>query len=170
MVAEPLALSERIRVTGYRPEVAVQIISMMAHYFLNVWGNDIEFRKRLTNEIQEFLVELDNPRNGVVCAWDETTLIGAVAIDALKAETEGARIRWFIVDDKYKGQGYGRFLFERALDYCQQRGFDRVTLCTFKEKDAAIALYKQCGFTAFKEQDVSTSQTKITELWFEKLI
>lgn len=161
---------ERILVTGYRPELGVQLISMLAQYFLRQWGNDSDFRTRLADEIKTFLPELDNPRNCVTCAWENGKLIGAVAVDALQVRAEGARIRWFIVDEKYKGKGYGRMLFEQALECCQRRGFDRLTICTFKGRDPALAMYEENGFTLFAERDVSTQKTKIIEQWFEKFI
>lgn len=106
----------------------------------------------------------------MICAWEDNKLIGAVAVDALRYQSESARIRWFIVDEKYKGLGYGRMLFEHALECCQRRGFDRLTICTYKGRDPALELYLQNGFVQFAERDVSTSKTKIIEQWFEKYV
>lgn len=164
------ALAREIRITGYRPELAVQLISWIARYFLAQWGDDAKIRARVTEEVQQFLTELDNPRNGVICAWDEENFVGAVAIDAVNVEADSARIRWFIVDDQYRGMGYGRFLFEKALEYCQTAGFDKIILQTFKGVDPAIPLYFQTGFILVKEKDVSTDSTKMVELYFEKLL
>lgn len=162
------APAEDLRITGYRPELMMQIVGWMAQFFLQQWGSDTEIRQRFVTEVQNFLVELDNPRNAVLCGWIDETLIGTVAIDGQRPETEGARIRWFIVDERYRGQGYGRLLFERAIEYCQTAGYDRITLCTYKGIDPALALYGALGFTLVEEKNVSTATTQMVEQYFEK--
>ncbi len=160
--------SHPLLVTGYRPEVAVQIISMLAEYFTKEWGSDVEFRRHLVDEVQRFLMQLDHPLNDMVCAWDGETLVGAAAIDAVNQKGRTARIRWFIVDEQYRGQGYGRFLFERAIDLCRTRGHDHVVIATLKDHDPAVTLYKQLGFTLFDEIDLSTGSSQIVQQWYER--
>jgi GNAT superfamily N-acetyltransferase len=157
-----------IQFTGFQPTAAIQVIPILANFFLRQYAGDQEFRDRLTREVEEYLVELDNPRNGAICAWLNGKLAGAVFIDASMMETHGAWIRWFVVDEKYRGQGLGQALLAKALEHCRERKFNRITIRTFKGIDPAVDLYIRLGFTLFQERDFSTGKTEITEQWFEK--
>jgi GNAT superfamily N-acetyltransferase len=162
--------SGQILFTGFQPEAAIQVIPILANFFLRQYAGDDEFRDRLTKEVETYLVELDNPRNGAVCAWIDKKLAGAVFIDASMMETHGAWIRWFVVDEKLRRHGLGQMLFEKALEHCRTRGFSRITIRTFKGVDPAVELYQRLGFTLFQERDFSTGKNQITEQWFEKKV
>jgi GNAT superfamily N-acetyltransferase len=160
----------QILFTGFQPEAAIQVIPILANFFLRQYAGDEEFRDRLTKEVETYLVELDNPRNGAVCAWVDKKLAGAVFIDAAMLETHGAWIRWFVVDEKFRGQGLGQVLFEKALEHCRERAWPRITIRTFKSVDPAVELYQRMGFRLFQERDFSTGKSQITEQWFEKRV
>ena len=159
---------KKVLFTGYRPEAAIQVIPMLANFFLKGFARDEKFRHHIIEELRAYLVDQDNPRNGAVCAWLENKLIGAVFIDASTAETQGARIRWFVVDENYRGKGIGRQLFERAIDYCKTHELDRIILKTYKG-DPLTPFYERLGFAVFDERGFDTGRSQIVEQWFQKV-
>lgn len=163
-------LLQNIQITGYRPEVATQIIPILARYFLSQWGNDSEFKRRLAAEVQAYLIEMDNPVNSSICAWMDGKLAGVISIDGSCGVVQGGWIRWFIVTDEFRHAGLGGFLFEKAAEYCKKRGFTDVFVSTYKGKDPAVGLYEKNGFLLHREEDFSTSLTKITKQWFIKTL
>lgn len=161
-------LLQNIKFTGYRPEVATEIIPILARYFIVKWGRDDEFRQRLAQEVEAYLTELDNPLNGVICAWADSKLAGIIAVDGSLHDVQGGWIRWFIVADEYRNSGIGGALFEKAMEYCYSRCFTDVFMSTYKDKDPAMPLYEKYGFVIHKEEDFSTHFTGITKLWLKK--
>jgi ribosomal protein S18 acetylase RimI-like enzyme len=58
----------------------------------------------------------------------------------------GARLRWFLFDQSLRGQGLGRRLLDEFMARVTELGYDRVTLETFSELEAAAHLYRSRGF------------------------
>ncbi len=48
----------------------------------------------------------------------------------------------------YQGRGLGREFVDIAKDQCRRNGFDRLSLHCFETSEAALRLYKRCGFKA----------------------
>jgi ribosomal protein S18 acetylase RimI-like enzyme len=92
---------------------------------------------------------------------------GAVAVDGSMAKTDGARIRWFIVDSRYHNMGIGRNLLNCAMTFCRENGYQTVYLFTFKGLDAARALYERQGFRLTLEESVNQWGEVIREQKFE---
>jgi len=79
------------------------------------------------------------------------TVARMVAIDSHAAAGEGARLRFFLVDEARQGRGIGQRLLDQALEFCGRAGHERVFLWTFAGLDAARALYESRGFRLLEE-------------------
>jgi ribosomal protein S18 acetylase RimI-like enzyme len=64
-----------------------------------------------------------------------------------------AYLEEFYVAPERRGQGLGRALLERVLEFARERGASRMDLGTAVDDRAARALYESVGFTNFERPD-----------------
>jgi len=76
-------------------------------------------------------------------------------------------LRWYIVDPEYQGQGIGRALIAKAIDFSREKGYKRIYLWTFQGLDQAQSIYEQNGFSIVEERDVEQWGDIIIEQQFE---
>lgn len=143
-----------IEFRGYQPGDLGRVIWLHADYYHRCHGFDLSFEAQEARELAQFLTRLDPARDLFLNAWVDGTLAGSISVDGHSQPEDGARLRWFIVDERFHGQGLGRALLERALDFCRQAGHRRVHLWTVAGLDAAHHLYKKAGFDLTLEQRV----------------
>ena len=103
-------------------------------------------KAKVATELSQFLCRLDPERDGFWSAIRDGRVEGSIAIDGVKAETEGAHLRWFILSDALRAQGVGNHLLRDALAFCRKKGYSRVFLWTFKGLEPARHLYEKFGF------------------------
>lgn len=138
---------ERITIaTGWVPGVIGRITELHGAYYARHWGFGSFFEAKVAAGLAEFVQRLDPQRDGLWTASSADRIEGAVAIDGIKADTEGAHLRWFIVSEALQGRGVGGRLLAAALDFCRQKGYRRVYLWTFRGLDCARHLYEKNGF------------------------
>ncbi len=138
---------------GYQPGDLGRVIALHGDYYHRHWGFDLSFEAQEAMELAEFLSRLDPARDFFLTAWAGERFAGAIAIDGVLGG-EGARLRWFIVDEGLQGQGVGQALISRALTFCRAAGHSRVFLWTFEGLNAARALYERAGFSLAEEREV----------------
>lgn len=146
-------MNKTIELTGYAPGAIGRITELHGIYYHQHWGMGLYFEAKIATELAAFLNRLDPARDGIWLAHIEGQIAGAIVIDGVDAETEGARLRWFIIAPEFQGYGLGNHLLSTALDFCKQTGFRRVYLTTFAGLDAARHLYEKVGFRLCEEQE-----------------
>jgi ribosomal protein S18 acetylase RimI-like enzyme len=62
--------------------------------------------------------------------------------------SEDAWLEDLFVEESARGKGYGRKLVEAAIERARARGCDRIQLDVNKSNEAALELYRSCGFKA----------------------
>lgn len=153
-------------VAGYRPGLIGRIAEMHALFYSNHHGFGRTFESQIAAAIAEFAGRLDEPHNRVWTAVRHGRIIGSIAVDGQDLDNKRARLRWFILDDGYRGKGIGRTLIEKALDFCDHFGFTETQLWTFKGLDAARKLYESAGFALVHEKDSQQWGSPVTEQQF----
>lgn len=136
---------------GYHPGVFGRIAEMHARYYARTMGFDQVFESRVAAGCADFATRLDRPQNGLWVALRGERILGTVAIDGEDLGADVAHLRWFIVDDEARGTGIGRRLLQRAMAFCDARGFATTALWTVRGLDAARHLYEDAGFTLAEE-------------------
>ena len=157
----------RVVISGYIPGAIGRITELHAAYYSQHAGFGLFFESKVASEISEFLTRFKETQDGFWVAAAEEQVIGSIAIDGIKAQGEGAHIRWFIVDQAYQGQGIGDMLLGEAVDFCRSSGFKRVYLWTFTGLDAARHLYEKHGFVRCRENKGEQWGVVVTEQMFE---
>ncbi|MBI5931128.1 MAG: GNAT family N-acetyltransferase [Chloroflexi bacterium] len=155
---------------GYLPGAIGRITELHGTYYAPRWGLGLFFEAKVGSGLAEFMGRYDEAHDGLWLALDGEVIIGGIVIDGLKAATEGARLRWFIIDPAYQGRGVGRRLMGVAVDFCRASHFKRVYLTTFAGLDSARHLYEQVGFRLIEQEVGDQWGTVLTEQKFEWLL
>jgi GNAT superfamily N-acetyltransferase len=161
---------ETVTLSGYVPGAIGRITELHATYYHEHWDFDLYFESKVATELSDLLCRFDPTRDGFWVAMKNGRIIGSVAIDGKEAKITGARLRWFIVDPEFQGQGLGHLLLHKAIDFCKKANFKRVYLSTFAGLDAARHLYEKCGFVMCREQDGNHWGKTVTEQTFELIL
>ncbi len=155
---------------GYAPGVVGRIVELHGAYYAADWGFPACFETKVARELAEFVDRFDDRRDGLWTASIDGLAVGSVAIDGLRADGEGAHLRWFIVGDGARGTGVGRRLLDAAMAFCRKRNYPKVFLWTFEGLHAARHLYERAGFRLVEEQRGARWGTEVTEQRFEALL
>jgi GNAT superfamily N-acetyltransferase len=154
-------------VRGYLPGAIGWIAALHGTYYHRQAGFGAFFEAKVARELADFTDRFDVNRDGLWLLTDGGRMEGSIAIDGLHAAAEGAHLRWFIVSDERRGQGFGSALLTAGLDFCRQRRYERVTLWTFAGLDAARHLYEKYGFRMTEERPGRQWGTEVQEQRFE---
>jgi GNAT superfamily N-acetyltransferase len=155
---------------GCLPGCVKRITELHADYYRKHAGFGVAFEAKVARELTAFCERYDDQRDGLWLAIDAGTIQGALAIDGLLAENEGAHLRWFIAADEVRGSGLGTRLLEAAMEFCRLRGYVRVYLWTFDGLAAARHLYEKFDFQLVHQQRGSQWGAEVTEQRFEKTV
>ena len=136
---------------GYLPGSLGAVASLHGSYYNEHWGFGLFFEAKVASELASFLERYDQDRDGFWIASMDGQVQGEIVIDGSRADTEGAHLRWFIVSDALRGEGAGTELMHVAMDFCRDRGYDKVHLWTFDGLNAARHLYEREGFELVQE-------------------
>jgi len=157
-------------VCGYVPGAIGTITELHGTYYGRHWGFGLYFESKVATEMSEFLVRFDSAHDGFWVQSMGAKIVGGVAIDGKESAALGARLRWFIVDPEYQGQGLGKTLLTEAIDFCRKIRFRRVYLHSFAGLDPARHLYEKFGFVLCEEHEDNTWGKKMTEQTFELIL
>ncbi len=158
---------QEMEIRGYYPGVVGKITELHAIYYYDHWGFDCSFETQVGRELSIFVNEFDEDRDGLWVATVDGKFAGAVAIDGQQAMTEGARLRWFIVDPKFQATGLGSRLISRAVEFCKDKSYPKIFLWTFEGLDAARRLYERHNFRLCESHEIDQWGQLIKEQKFE---
>src|SRR5664279_6643968 len=96
-----------ISIAGYVPGAIGRVAELHASYYSKNWNFGVYFEAKVAAELAGFLRRYDPARDGFWTALQDGRVEGSIAIDAAKAATEGAHLRWFILSDALRGRGAG---------------------------------------------------------------
>ncbi len=140
---------------GYYPGALGEIIRLHAVYYHDYWSFDVSFETQEGRELCEFMARFNPKSDGLWTAVAKGRFAGSVAIDGHNSSTEGARLRWFIVEPTFQGLGIGRDLIRKAVEFSRAAGHKKIYLWTFEGLDAARHLYEQQGFRLTEVREVN---------------
>jgi GNAT superfamily N-acetyltransferase len=152
---------------GYVPGCIGRITQLHAAYYSAASGFGVAFEAKVARELADFCQSYRQGRDGLWLARRDD-IEGAVVIDGSRAGDDGAHLRWFITSDALRGQGIGRRLIARALQFADGRGYPSVYLWTFAGLDAARHLYESHGFRLVHENLGSQWGAVVREQRFER--
>ncbi|MBC7434136.1 MAG: GNAT family N-acetyltransferase [Rubritepida sp.] len=129
-------------VTGYIPGALGDVAALHGRHYAASHGFGVSFETRVAGALGAFLEAMDERSLFAAVVDPAGMVLGSIAIDG--AQSPLAQLRWFILADTLRGQGWGRRLMEAAMVHAAR--FDGVYLYTMEGLDAAIHLYRRAGF------------------------
>ena len=153
--------------TGYHPGAIGRIVDLHANYYSLNWGFGLFFEARVAKEMAEFLSRFDETRDGFWIVSLNDRIEGGIAIDGIKARTDGAHLRWFILSPEVRDRGFGHRLMEEAISFCKKQDYRKIYLETFEGLHAARHLYEKFGFKPVRHAEGTQWGKKVTEQKFE---
>jgi GNAT superfamily N-acetyltransferase len=159
-----------ITIVGYYPGVIGQITTLHAVYYKRHWGLDHSFEAQVAREFSDFISHFDEERDGLWNAVSGEALAGCIAIAGDRDQTEDARLRWYIVDPRWQGEGIGRTLITKAIDFSRGAGYKRIYLWTFEGLNEAQLIYQRNGFRMTEARGVEQWGGMVREEKFELLL
>ncbi len=92
----------------------------------------------------DYILDKYKGRGRFWLAVKDEQLIGTVAIEELDAET--AKLKRMFVLPEYQGTGVGQKLFNTALSFAKDQGYQKIRLNTDKVMHRAHRFYEKNGF------------------------
>lgn len=131
------------------------------------YGFDGTFEYYLLAGMVQYLRDLKG-RGEVWVAECGGTVVGSIAIVELSPGE--AQLRWFLIEPGFRGIGLGKAFMETSMEYCREKGYDRVILWTVSELLAARHLYEAWGFSLVETKaHFIWGRDIVEELWELKL-
>ncbi len=152
---------------GYMPGAIGRVVEMHGDYYARHWGFGLFFEAQGARQMADFLSRYDEKRDGFWTASLARRAEGSIAIDGLRAASEGAHLRWFIVSEELHGRGIGGALLSNAVDFCRSNGYGRIYLWTFEGLAAARRLYERAGFGLVEQRKGTQWGKEVNEQRFE---
>jgi GNAT superfamily N-acetyltransferase len=159
-----------VRLSGYIPGAIGRIAELHGMYYYKHWGFHLFFESKVAIELSEFLRRFNEERDGFWVARMEENIVGAIAIDGVHHDGQGAHLRWFIIAPENQGHGIGRVLLEEAATFCRKKKFGRIYLWTFAGLDAASHLYEKYGFKLCEQREGNQWGRTVIEQKFELVL
>ena len=155
--------------SGYRPSIIGQITHMHMAYYAPFAGFGQRFESVVAGGLSSFCDRLHHPNNQIWLAIQDQQIVGSVAIDGEDLGNNTAHLRWFIMDDRVRGQGVGGQLLTQALQFVDAKGFEETQLWTFNGLHAARHLYESHGFKLAGENLGNQWGSEILEQRFSRI-
>jgi GNAT superfamily N-acetyltransferase len=154
-------------IRGYVPGSIGRVAELHGTYYHEHWGFGLFFEAKVATELAAFLGRYDEQKDGFWIALAKGRIEGSITIDGANSATDGAHLRWFILSNGLRGQGFGNQLISEAVGFCRSRGYGRVYLWTFEGLGAARHLYEKNGFRLVEQHEGSQWGRKVNEQRFE---
>ncbi|GAK59473.1 acetyltransferase protein [Candidatus Vecturithrix granuli] len=154
-------------VKNYLPGSIGRVAELHGTYYHQHWGFGQFFEAKVATELSAFLERYDEDADGFWTVSVNGRVEGSITIDGIHATDQGAHLRWFIMSDALRGQGFGNQLLTLALDFCRSRRYTRIYLWTFENLNAARHLYEKYGFQLVEQHRGTRWGTEVNEQRFE---
>ena len=154
--------------TGYLPGAIGRITELHGRFYAENWQFGVFFEAKLASGLAEFMLRYDPSRDAMWSVIQNNRLEGSITIDGLHGldPDQGAHLRWFIMSDALRGQGFGNRLLDAAIQFCRDQHYPSIHLSTFAGLHAARKLYENAGFILTHEQRGAQWGTEVTEQKF----
>lgn len=144
----------RIR-RGLELGALTRTLELHVRFYCPTFGLGVAFEAAIARGLADFAQRYDAERDGQFLASAESAaaarprgeIVGSLTLDGSGPwDDGGAKIRWVILDESFRGSGIGRRLLDASLELARGLGYRRLFLDTFAELRAARALYDRAGF------------------------
>lgn len=136
-------------------EVSTAVIDRLVGMHMDYYGHHFAFGKvfqqTISKDLLMFSRGLPDPNSRLWLVVSGGDVLGSIAIDGACLGEGRAQLRWFILDQTLRSQGFGLKLLDTAINFCKTNGFREIHLWTFSDLHAARTLYFRQGFRCVEE-------------------
>jgi GNAT superfamily N-acetyltransferase len=125
-----------------------QICHFHATYYYECFGWDEEFEAYVADALSEFVLR-KNSREKIWIADTDGQVKGAIAL--VMADDETAQLRWYYVVLEMRGQGLGKELMARLIQFAKEMNYKKIILWTEASLKEGIEIYRRNGFVKSEE-------------------
>jgi len=159
-------------IAGPRAGLLGDVAALHGRYYAAAYGFPVFFEAKVAREMGEYLLRYDPTRDLTLSVDHANRIAGAITLDGSDPEgtPDQAHLRWLILDDALRGQGYGRRLVQAVVDLAREKDFRSIYLTTFRELAPAGGVYQAFGFRVTNEQPGETWGRIVTEQRLELVL
>jgi GNAT superfamily N-acetyltransferase len=136
--------------TTMEPGDVGYVIYLHGSLYAREYGLDRTFEGGVAQKLGEFAKQYDPQKDFWAVAELDGRIVGSIVIHGLADNT--AMLRFFLLHPDTRGRGIGREMMNKAVAFCRERGFQKMTLWTISELKAAAHLYRATGFVVTREK------------------
>lgn len=115
-----------------------------------LFEQEADFKPEPSRQQRAVRDQLAHPEQGeILLARQQHQVIGMVSLLYLPSTAMGGRVALLedmIINENFRGSGYGRQLLSAAIAHARKRDCLRITLLTDRDNKSAQQLYQQQGF------------------------
>lgn len=147
---KPDSGAARYRLRDHQPGDIGWVIHRHGAIYAREYGYNAEFEAFVARIGADFLDTLDPARERCWIAERDGEIVGCVFL--VKQSTAVAKLRMLLVEPRARGLGIGQRLVDECIGFARRAGYERITLLTHAELEAARALYQRAGFRCVDQQ------------------
>lgn len=151
--------------SSYVPGAMGRLLALQIETYAPALGFGRAFEAKVGADMAEFLGRYDSVRDLLLTALVGDRVVGGITLDRSEHDPALglAHLRWFVVDPVFRGQGIGRALLTRAVDFARARGDRQIYLWTVADLPAARRQYDAQGFVVAEQMRAATWGKPMTE-------
>jgi GNAT superfamily N-acetyltransferase len=153
------------RRTELRPGDLGFVIYRHGKMYGDEYGYGIAFETYVAMGLYEFYQNYDPEKDGVWICEHDKNIIGFLLL--MHRENNAAQLRYFYIEDGYRGIGLGKKLMELYMDFLLRTGYTSSYLWTTHELNTAASLYTKHGFVLTEEKESDAFGKHLVEQKYE---
>jgi len=153
---------------SHRPGDIGYIIYRHGVIYAKEYQLDETFEAYVAKYMAEFIENYDRKKEKFWIVEHGTEIIGSIAI--VKINDKNAQLRWLLVEPYMRNKGIGTKLMLEALNFCKNKGYQKVILSTFSDLIIARRLYEKNGFQLVESKSHSIWGQNLTEEQWELIL
>lgn len=135
--------------TGLKPGDLGYITYLHGKMYNEEYGFDTTFEPYVARPMSDFSLTEDKSGQRIWIVEMDDKIVGCIAI--VDAGGNEAQLRWLFLTKETRGKGLGKKLMIEAIDFCRERGYDKIFLWTIDALHVAMSLYLKNGFKLTEE-------------------
>jgi DNA-binding MarR family transcriptional regulator/GNAT superfamily N-acetyltransferase len=160
----------------HRPGDMGWIVSRHGALYAQEHRYDMRFEAMVARIAADFIERFDATREACWMAERDGANVGSVAIVQARDEVSHAplpgtaQLRLLLVEPSARGLGIGKRLVDECERFARLAGYERITLWTNSQLDAARGIYQKAGYTCVaSEAHHSFGHDLVGETWQKEL-